>query len=69
MKFDHLKAIEDDGLLSIEELRALHLQKRKIESDKKARKYIVGINQRYRKMSVGKSNNFLRNMNTFKKSV
>ena len=69
MKFDHLKAIEDDGLLSIEELRALHLQKRKIESDKKARKYILDINQRYRKMSTRKSNNFLRNMNPFKKAA
>ena len=59
--------MEDDGLMSIEELRALHLQKKKIESEKKARKYILEINQRYRKMSVGKSNKFLRNMNTFKR--
>ena len=69
MKFDHLNFNEDDGLMSIEDLRALRLRKKKIESDKKARKYILDINQRYRKMSAGKSNNFLRNMNPFKKSA
>ena len=69
MKFDHLNFNEDDGLMSIEELRALRRRKRKIESDKKARKYIMDINQRYRKMSTRKSNNFLRNMNPFKKAA
>ena len=52
MQFDHLNSNEDDGLMSIEDLRALRLQKKKIESDKKARKYILDINQRYRKMSA-----------------
>ena len=69
MKFDHLNFNEDDGLLSIEDLRALRLRKKKIESDKKARKYILDINQRYRKMSTRKNNNFLRNMNPFKKAA
>ena len=69
MKFDHLNFNEDDGLMSIEDLRALRLQKKKIESDKKARKYILDINQRYRKMSNRKSNNFLRNMNPFNKAA
>ena len=69
MQFDHLNFNEDDGLMSIENLRALRLQKNKIESDKKARKYILDINQRYRKMSTRKSNNFLRNMNLFKKAA
>ena len=69
MQFDHLKANEDDGLMSIEDLRALRLQKQKIESDKKARKYILEINQRYRKMSNVKGNNFLENMNPFKKAA
>ena len=69
MKFDHLNFIEDDGLMSIEDLKALRLRKKKIESDKKARKYILDINQRYRKMSTRKSNNFLRNMNPFKKAA
>ena len=69
MEFDHLNFDEDDGLMSIEDLRALRLQKKKIESDKKARKYILDINQRYRKMSTRKSNNFLRNMNPFKKAA
>ena len=69
MQFDHLNFNEDDGLMSIEDLRALRIQKKKIETDKKARKYILDINQRYRKMSTRKSNNFLRNMNPFKKAA
>jgi len=69
MKFDHLNFNEDDGLMSIEDLRALRLQKKKIESDKKARKYILDVNQRYRKMSTRKSINFLRDMNPFKKAA
>ena len=69
MQFDHLNSNENDGLMSIEDLRALHLRKKKIESDKKARKYILDINQRYRKMNTQKSSNFLRNMNPFKKAA
>ena len=69
MQFDHLNFNQDDGLMSIEDLRALRLRKKKIESDKKARKYILDINQRYRKMSARKSNKFLRNMNPFKKAA
>ena len=69
MQFDHLNSNEDDDLMSIEDLRALRLRKKKIESDKKARKYILEINQRYRKMSAQKSNNFLRNLNPFKKAA
>ena len=69
MQFAHLNSNEDDGLMSIEDLRALRLQKKKIESDKKARKYIMDINQRYRKMSTRRSNNFLRNINPFKKAA
>ena len=69
MQFDHLNFNEDDGLMSIEDLKALRLRKKKIESDKKARKYILDINQRYRKMSARKSNKFLRNINPFKKAA
>ena len=69
MQFDHLNLNEDDGLMSIEDLKALRLQKKKIESDKKARKYILDINQRYRKMSIRESKTFLRNMNPFKKAA
>ena len=69
MQFDHLNFNENDSLMSIEDLRALRLRKKKIESDKKARKYILDINQRYRKISTSKSNNFLRNMNPFKKAA
>jgi len=69
MQFDHFKSNQDDSLMSIEDLRSLRLRKQKIESDKKARKYILEINQRYRKMSDNKSNNFLKNMNPFKKAA
>ena len=69
MQFDLFSSNQDDGLMSIADLRALHLRKKKIESDKKARKYILEINQRYRKMSDRKCNNFLRNMNPFKKAA
>ena len=68
MQFDHLNFNEDDGLMSIEDLKALSLQKKKIENDKKARKYILDINQRYRKMSTRKSNNIFRYTNPFKKA-
>ena len=69
MQFDHLNSNEDDGLMSIEDLRVLRLRKKKIESDKKARKYILDINQRYRKMTTKKRNNFLRKMNPFNKAA
>ena len=69
MQFVHLNFNVDDGLMSIEDLKALRLRKKKIENDKKARKYILDINQRYRKMSTLKSSNFLRNMNPFKKAA
>ena len=49
MKLDYFNSKEEYGLMSIEDLRALLLRKKKIESDKKARKYILDINQRYRK--------------------
>ena len=66
MQFDNFN--QDDGLMSIEDLRALRLRKQKIESEKK-RKYIMDINQRYRKMRALKRNNFLRNINPFKKAA
>jgi len=69
MQFDQLNFNEDDGLMSIEDLKTLRLRKKKIERDKKARKYILDINQRYRNMSTRKSNNFLRNMNPFNKAA
>ena len=53
MQFDHLNFNKDNGLMSIEDLRDLRLRKKKIESHKKARKYILGVNQRYRKMCSG----------------
>ena len=69
MQFDLFNSNQDNSLMSIEELRALRLRKQKIESDKKARKYILEINQRYRKMSARKSNKFFKNINPFKKAA
>ena len=69
MLLDHLNSNENDGLMSIEDLKALRLRKKKIESDKKARKYILEINQRYRKMSAPKSNGFFKKINPFKKAA
>ena len=69
MRFNHFNSNQDNILMSIKDLRALRLRKQKIESDKKARKYILEINQRYRKMRDHKGNNFLKNMNPFKKAA
>ena len=69
MQFDYFNSNQNDALMSIEDLRALRLRKQKIESDKKARKYILEINQRYRKIKDYKGNNFLKNMNPFKKAA
>ena len=69
MQFDLFNSNQDNSLMSIEELRALRLRKQKIESDKKARKYILEINQRYRKMSAHKSNKFFKKINPFKKAA
>ena len=69
MQFDYLNSNEDDGLMSIEDLRALRLRRQKIESNKRSREYILAINQRYRKMKSNKSNNFLKDINPFRKSA
>ena len=58
MQFDLFNSNQDNSLMSIEELRALRLRKQKIESDKKARKYILEINQRFRKMRDKKTISF-----------
>ena len=58
MQFDLFNSNQDDFLMSIEDIRALRLRKQKIESDKKARQYILEINQRYRKMKDYSGNNF-----------
>ena len=69
MQLDHFKSRADNELMSIEELRALRLYKQKIENDKKARKYISEVNQRYRKMTEKKSKNFFKNINPFKRAA
>ena len=69
MKFYHFDNKQDDNLMSIQDLKDLRIRKHKIESDKKARKYIMEINQRYRKMSSHKTNTFFKNINPFKKAA
>ena len=69
MKFNHFNSNREDTLMPIDDLKALLLLKQKIESDKKARKYILEINQRYRKMNALKNNKFLQNMNPFKNTA
>lgn len=69
MQFNLFNSNKDDNLMSIEELRALRLRKQKIERNKKARKYILDINQRYRKISGRKNNNFFKNINPFKNAA
>ena len=69
MQLDYFNSSEDNALMSIDELRALRLRKQKIENDKKARKYILEINQRYRKMTDKKNKNFFKNMNPFRKAA
>ena len=65
MQFDHFNSREDNILMSIDELRALRIRKKKIENNKKARKYILEINQRYREMTEKKSKDFFKNLNPF----
>ena len=50
MQSVHFNSNKDGSLMSIADLRALRIRKQKIASDKKARKYILEINQRFRKM-------------------
>ena len=69
MESDHLNQKENNMLMSIKELKALRLRKHKIENDKKARKYILEINKRYREMTDKKSNNFIKNINPFRRAA
>ena len=65
MKFNHFNFNQEDSLMSIEDLRSLRLLKQKIENEKKARKYILEINQRYRKMNAHKNNKFFQEYESF----
>ena len=69
MQYDFSKPNQDDNLMTIEELRASLIKKQKTERKKKSRKYIMDINQRYRKMSEDKNNNFFKNINPFRNTA
>ena len=58
MKFDIFKFSRKTNLMTIEELRHSRLLKQRIENEKQSRKYISEINQRYRKWSDKKNQNF-----------
>ena len=68
MHLDDFNSSENNILMSIEELKALRHRKKKIENDKKARKYISEINKRYRKMTDKNSNHFFKNINPFRRA-
>ncbi len=67
IKLDHFNSIESNELKSIDELKALRIRKQRIENDKKARQYILDINQRYRVMTDKKSKHLFKKMNPFKR--
>ena len=66
---DHFNSIEDKELKSIDELKALSIRKQRIENDKKARKYILEINQRYRVMTDKKSKDLFKKINPFRRAA
>ena len=63
MHTNYLNSKDKNIFLSIDELKALRLRKNKIENDKKARKYIMEINKRYKQIKDKKSNGFFKNIN------
>ena len=69
MQLDHFNSIESNELKSIDELKALRIRKQRIENDKKARKYILDINQRYRLMTDKKSKHLFKTINPFRRAA
>ena len=69
MQLDHFNSIENNELKSIDELKALRIRKQRIENDKKARKYILDINQRYRVMTDKKNKPLFKKMNPFRRAA
>ena len=54
MQLDIFHCNENKDLKTINEIKAFRIRKQKIENDKKARKYIYEINQRYKKINDNK---------------
>ena len=69
MHLDHFNSIENNELKSIDELKAIRIRKQRIENDKKARKYILEINQRYRVMTDKNSKHLFKKINPFRKAA
>ena len=69
IQLDHFNSKESNELKSIDELKALRIRKQRIENNKKARKYILDINQRYRVMTDKKSKHLLKQINPFRRAA
>ena len=69
MQINHFNSIENNELKSIDELKALRIRKQRIENDKKARKYILEINQRYRVMTDKKNKDLFKKINPFRRAA
>ena len=69
IQLDHFNSKESNELKSIDELKALRIRKQRIENDKKFRKYILDINQRYRVMTEKKSKPLFKQINPFRRAA
>ena len=69
MQRNHFNPIENNELKSIDELKALRIRKERIENDKKFRKYVLDINQRYRLMTDKKSKHLFKQINPFRRAA
>ena len=65
MQFNHFHHNQDDSFMTIEEIKNLRIQKKKLEKEKKARRYILEINERYRKIRNKNNSNFFKKINPF----
>jgi len=69
MQFNHFHQNQDDGFMSIEEIKTLRIHKKKLEKEKKARRYIMEINERYKKIRNKNNSNFFKKINPFQKAA
>ena len=65
MQSNHFHHNQDDGFMSIIEIKTLRIQKKKLEKEEKARRYILKINERYKKIRNKNNSNFFKKINPF----
>ena len=65
MQFNHFHHKQDDGFMSIIEIKTLRIQKNKLEKEEKARRYILKINEIYKKIRNKNNSNFFKKINPF----